>query len=142
METQEQGQQPRRPSAWGKPELAHFEQRLLEERKRALIEMARFDEVLDVSQQQADGEITAYPFHMADQGTDSFEREKQYLLATREGRLLWHIDEGLRRLYRSPETFGTCSECGERISYERLDAIPYVVTCARCKQSWESARAD
>jgi DnaK suppressor protein len=48
----------------------------------------------------------------------------------------------LRRLYRSPETFGRCDECGKEIGYDRLDAIPYVVRCVDCKQDWEGSRAD
>jgi RNA polymerase-binding transcription factor DksA len=33
-----------------------------------------------------------------------------------------------------------CEECGERIGYERLDAIPYVTRCVNCKQSWEGGQ--
>ena len=46
----------------------------------------------------ADGDLSAYSFHMADQGTDAMEREKAFLFASQEGRFLWHIDEALRRL--------------------------------------------
>ena len=52
--------------------------------------------------------------------------------------MLWHIHEALRRLYRSPETFGRCDECGRKIAFERLDAISYVPRCVRCKQDWET----
>ena len=76
---------------------------------------------------------------MADIGTESFEREQGFLLAGREGQLLWHIDQALRRLYKSPETFGQCEQCGTRIAFERLDAIPYVPRCVDCKQDWEEA---
>src|SRR5687768_13803338 len=126
MEKQEQRQQ---KPVFGARELKHFEKRLLEERKLALAQMARFDEQLGTSQTDADGELTSWPFHMADEGTDAFEREQTFLLASREGRLLWAIDEALRRLYRSPETFGRCDNCGKPIPYERLDAIPYTTRC-------------
>src|SRR4051812_36161439 len=99
-------------SVWDADTLKHFEARLLEERRDALAQMARFDETFAMSLEAATGELTTWRFHMADIGTESDEREKTYLFASREGRLLWHIDEALRRLYRSPETFGQCAECG------------------------------
>jgi DnaK suppressor protein len=121
-------------------DLKHFEERLLDERKRALAQMGDFQEQVGVSQEEATGEMSSWRFHMADIGSETYEREQAFLMASREGRLLWHIDEALRRLYRSPETFGICEECGQQIGYERLDAIPYVVRCVNCKQSWEGGQ--
>ena len=127
-------------STWTSDELKHFEKRLTDERKRAVAQMAQFDDTMGVSEEAATGELTLWRFHMADVGTETYEREQNFLLASREGRLLWHIDEALRRLYRSPETFGLCDECGRKIAFERLDAIPYVPRCVTCKQDWEGAR--
>jgi DnaK suppressor protein len=127
-------------SAWGEKDLKHFEERLLDERKRALAQMGQFQDQVGTSQEDAAGELSSWRFHMADVGTETMEREQTFLMASREGRLLWHIDEALRRLYQSPETFGVCEECGERIGYERLDAIPYVVRCVNCKQNWEGGQ--
>jgi DnaK suppressor protein len=118
---------------------AHLEKRLLEERKLALRELGQLGEAFGASETAADGDLTNYPFHMADQGTDTMEQEKNFVLASQEGRLLQSIDEALRRLYRSPETFGRCESCGQLIAYERLDALPYARTCANCKKREESA---
>lgn len=139
METQQHGDE---QSSWGGRELEHFERRLLEERKVAAAQVQQFGDVLRTSQDDADGEVASWRFHMADEGTDTFEREQSFLLASREGRLLWNIDDALRRLYRTPESYGRCSECGNRIGYERLDAIPYAITCVSCKKEWEGGRAD
>jgi RNA polymerase-binding transcription factor DksA len=68
------------------------------------------------------------------------EREKAFLMASKEGRFLWHIDEALRRLYRSPETFGKCHQCGNEIAHERLDALPHARYCIDCKQREEDAK--
>ncbi|HEX6965116.1 MAG TPA: TraR/DksA C4-type zinc finger protein [Gemmatimonadaceae bacterium] len=125
----------------GKKMLAHFEQRLLEERKRLLHELGQNSEMFNASQQAQDGDLTNYPFHMADQGTDTEEQEKQFLFASQEGRFLAQIDDALRRLYHSPETFGICENCGEPIDYERLDAIPYARFCIRCKEREPQAGA-
>ena len=92
------------------------------------------------SQQESDGDLSSYSFHMADQGTDAMEREKAFLFASQEGRFLWHIDEALRRLYRSPETFGKCHSCGNDIAFERLDALPHARYCIEYKQREEDGK--
>ena len=138
METQFHGDE---KSGWGEPELKYFERRLLDERRRAVAQVQQFGDTHRISQGEADGEVGSWRFHMADEGTDTFEREQSFLLASREGSLLWNIDEGLRRLYRSPQSYGRCSDCGTRIGYERLDAIPYAITCVSCKKVWEDGRA-
>jgi DnaK suppressor protein len=139
METQHRGDE---KSGWGERELKHFERRLLDERKRAVAQVQQFGDTHRISQDEADGEVSSWRFHMADEGTDTYEREQSFLLASREGRLLWNLDEALRRLYRSRESYGRCSECDNRIGYERLDAIPYAITCVSCKKEWEDGRAD
>jgi DnaK suppressor protein len=142
METHEHGEQGERGPIWSAQQLDYFKKRLLDERNRVLAQLREFDVELGTSQEEQDGEVTNWPFHMADDGTDTYEREQSSVLATREGRLLWLIDAALRRLYGSPETYGRCDECGKTIGYERLDAIPYVMTCMDCKQDWEGGRAD
>ncbi len=123
-----------------KVQLAHFEKRLLEERKRVLKELGTHSETFGASQQESDGDLSSYSFHMADQGTDAMEREKAFLFASQEGRFLWHIDEALRRLYASPQTFGRCHSCGKNIAYERLDALPHARYCFDCKQREEDGK--
>jgi DnaK suppressor protein len=123
-----------------KKQLTYFEKRLVDERKRVLKELGRADETFGSNMQDADGDLSSYSFHMADQGTDAMEREKAFLMASKEGRFLWHIDEALRRLYRSPETFGKCHQCGQDIAYERLDALPHARYCIDCKQREEDAK--
>jgi RNA polymerase-binding transcription factor DksA len=113
--------------------LAHYERRLLEERRRIVRQLGRNAEQFGANSTEADGDLTSYPFHMADAGTDAMEQEKSFLLASHETRTLWQIDDALRRLYRSPETFDVCEHCGQTISFERLDAIPYTRYCVACK---------
>src|SRR5262244_2001730 len=123
-----------------KKQLTHLEKRLQEERARVMKELGHYDESFNSSLQASDGDLSSYSFHMADQGTDAMEREKAFLFASQEGRFLWHIDEALRRLYRSPETFGRCHQCGNEIAFERLDALPHARYCIDCKQREEDAK--
>ena len=124
-----------------KKQLQHFEKRLLEERNRVLKELGHYDEAFGSTSHESGGDLSSYSFHMADQGTDAMEREKAFLFASQEGRFLWHIDEALRRLYRSPETFGKCHNCGQEIAVERLDALPHARFCIQCKQREEDAKS-
>jgi RNA polymerase-binding transcription factor DksA len=128
---------PVKDKPWGKKELAYFEKRLMEERKRGMKQLAQWDESMRSTIQNADGDLSAYSFHMADQGTDAMEREKAFLFASKEGRYLWHIDQALRRLYKSPELFGICEVTGERIEYERLDALPHARLSYKAKREEE-----
>lgn len=117
--------------------IEHFEQRLHDERKRVLKDLGFQEQNFD----GGDGESSAYSFHMADQGTDAMEREKSFLFASKEGRYLWHIDQALRRLYKSPDTFGKCHSCGNDIPFDRLDALPNARYCINCKQLEEREKA-
>ena len=120
--------------------LQHFEKRLLDERKRVLKELGRNDEAFGATPQSADGDLSSYSFHMADQGTDAMEREKAFLFASQEGRYLWHVNQALRRLYQAPEKFGKCEQCGEDIGFERLDALPHARLCIKCKAKEEDGK--
>ncbi len=122
--------------------VAYFQKRLLEERKRALDQLGRMGETFGATMQESTSELSSYPFHMADQGTDTMEREKNFLFASQEGRLLWHLDEALRRLYRTPEMFGRCHSCDTLIAFERLDALPHARFCVACKQREDSGAAN
>ena len=125
-----------------KEELKHLEKRLLDERARVMKELGYYDDAFNSTMQGADGDLSSYSFHMADQGTDAMEREKAFLFASQEGRFLWHIDQALRRLYKTPETFGKCHNCGQDIAFERLDALPHARFCIECKQREEDGKRE
>jgi RNA polymerase-binding transcription factor DksA len=110
-------------------QLRHLEQRLLEERVRAQSVLRRFDEGREASLTAAAGDLSDYPFHVADHGTDSYDQDMDTVLAERASRELEEIDDALRRLYETPERFGVCDHTGEPIPFERLDLVPWTRTC-------------
>ncbi len=122
-----------------KKQLAHLEKRLLEERALVMKELGVHEKSFSGTLQSSDGDLSSYSFHMADQGTDAMEREKEFLFASKEGRYLWHVNEALRRMYRAPEEFGKCHECGHTIGFERLDALPHARLCIKCKAKEEDS---
>ncbi len=130
----------KKPKPMSKKMLAHFEKRLLEERRRVLKELGHHSDTFGPDGDASDGDSGAYSFHMADQGTDAMEREKAFLFVSQEGRFLWHIDQALRRLYKTPARFGKCHQCHEEIAFDRLDALPHARFCFACKQREEDAK--
>ena len=119
-------------------QLAHLEKRLLQERKKALRALGRFDQVAKADRAAGDSNLAAYTDHMADQGTEAMEREKAALFATKEGRYFYRLQEALRRLYRDPDNFGRCHGTGRPISFQRLDALPHARYCIEYKRELEA----
>jgi RNA polymerase-binding protein DksA len=81
------------------------------------------------------GDLSSYSFHMADQGTDTMEREMAFSLASREGRYLHHLNEALDRIDNG--TYGICRTCGKGIAKTRLEAVPNATQCIACKNAEE-----
>ena len=123
-----------------KDQIKHLEKRLIDERARVMKELGYYDDAFISTLQNSDGDLSSYSFHMADQGTDTMEREKQFLFASQEGRYLWHVNQALQRLYAAPETFGRCHTCGKDISFDRLDALPHARLCIGCKEKEEDEK--
>ena len=81
--------------------------------------------------QESSEDRSAYSLHMADRGTDAMEREKNLLLAQREGNYIDYLDEALQRI--ADGTFGLCRVCGGEIGRARLEAVPTATQCIACK---------
>ena len=108
----------------------HIERRLREERDRVVSVLRRFDANRDTSLTAAAGDLSDYPFHVADHGTDSYDQEMDTVLAERASRELEEIDEALHRLYETPDRFGICENTGAPIPLDRLEVVPWTRTCA------------
>lgn len=107
----------------------HLERRLLEERARIVELLARYRETTSAEERERSGDLTAYPLHFADEGTDNADQDVEAVLAQQERGTLIEIDEALRRLYHEPEKFGRCDSDGREIPYARLEIIPWAHTC-------------
>ena len=117
-------------------DLKELERLLLAERVRVMKEMGHLEStVLKVNPRESAGDLSGYSFHMADAGTDAYEREKAFQFASNEGRLLLDLDEALRRLYRGE--YGSCESCGNAIAKARLEAMPTARLCRDCKEKEE-----
>lgn len=111
-------------------QLRHLESRLQEERARALDSLNQ--SVLghaDATEQEQAGDVSAWPSHIADLGSDTERAELEAANATRISRELSEIDAALQRLRRDPERFGICEDIGKPIPFARLDLVPWARTC-------------
>ena len=117
------------------PSLDALRLRLEEERARLRSEIA------GVAEQPAEYRPTResyYGNHLADEATDTFEEEKALALEAHLTGLLAEVDEALRRFDEG--TYGICTACGQPISPERLEALPYATRCVKCSAPARRAR--
>ena len=93
-----------------KEDAAKFKKLLLDLRDH-LIDGVNFlaSDNLKRSQRDASGELSGYSLHMADAGTDNFDREFALSLVSNEQEALYEIEEALKRLEQS--TYGICGIC-------------------------------
>ncbi|MCX7985186.1 MAG: TraR/DksA family transcriptional regulator [Bacteroidetes bacterium] len=126
---QQESQQ--KKQGYTKEELEHFKKIILERRQEILEELESLKaSMMDVTTGQYEIENSTYSLHM-EQGTDAMEREKTFLFASREGKFLNYLDDALRRIEKGE--YGYCTECGNLIDKERLEAVPHAHLCVQCK---------
>lgn len=119
-----------------KSELEYFRNLILKKKQDLLAELGYLESSsMSVTSKDQTGDLSSYSFHMADQGSDTMEREIAFTLASREGRYLHHLNEALERIENG--VYGRCRTCGGDISRPRLEAVPHATQCIKCKNSEE-----
>lgn len=68
-------------------------------------------------------EMSNYSLHMADTGTDNFDRDFALSLLSSDQDAIYEIDEALKRIQRG--TYGICELTNKPIPRARLEAIPW-----------------
>jgi RNA polymerase-binding transcription factor DksA len=68
-------------------------------------------------------ELPGYSLHMADSGTDNFDRDFALSLLSADQDSVYEIEEALKRIEK--KTFGICELTGKPIPKARLEAIPW-----------------
>jgi RNA polymerase-binding transcription factor DksA len=98
------------------------------------------DEALHTNGGEASGNLSHMPIHMADLGTDNFERENTLNLLANEEQMLAEIKAALDRI--AVGTFGRCEEChGEILPKGRLKELPYTRYCVTCAKKMDDQRS-
>ena len=99
-----------------KPEWERFYRVLLDLRERLMNQMS------GLAKESAE-EITSYSLHMADSGTDNFDRDFALSLLSSDQDAIYEIEEALKRIEKG--TYGICELTGKPIPRTRLEAIPW-----------------
>jgi len=94
------------------------------------------ESTLNKSARDASGDLSGYSYHMADQATDDYDRDFSLERATSEQKLLYFIDESMKRA--NDGTYGSCLSCGRQIAKRRLIALPYSELCIDCQKKKEN----
>jgi RNA polymerase-binding transcription factor DksA len=68
-------------------------------------------------------ELPGYSLHMADSGTDNFDRDFALSLLSSDQDAVYEIEEALKRIEK--KTYGVCELTGKTIPKARLEAIPW-----------------
>ena len=123
-------------------ELKHFRNIILNERK-AILESAKanMEALVDNESGEYKGDNLTYSTHMAEQGTDEMEREKNYMFVQRDEKYLGFLQDALMRIDQG--TYGICIDCKDEpknlcktcplIQKERLELVPITQHCIECK---------
>ena len=99
-----------------KPEWSKYYNTLLELRERLINQMN------GLAKESAE-EMASYSLHMADSGTDNFDRDFALSLLSSDQDAIYEIEEALKRIEKN--TYGVCELTGKQIPRSRLEAIPW-----------------
>ena len=105
----------------GKPvrirsEWVKYQRNLIDLRDRLLNQMS------GLAKESAE-EMVSYSLHMADSGTDNFDRDFALSLLSSDQDAIYEIEEALKRIEK--DTYGICELTGKPIPKARLAAIPW-----------------
>jgi RNA polymerase-binding protein DksA len=118
-------------------ELASFKKILLSLREKLIGNVNSLQgEALGTNRQDAAGDLSNVPFHMADLGTDNYERDIMIHLMENEKEAVRSIDVALEKIEKG--TFGVCEGCEKKIPKVRLTALPHARLCLDCQRKEEA----
>ena len=118
-----------------KSEIEAYRQQLTELRERLNGDVSHLTNEALQTESGAASNASSMPIHMADLGTDNFERENTLNLLANEQERLEEIRDALERIKQG--TFGKCEECQTPIPKPRLKEVPYARYCVECARKLE-----
>ncbi|MEI6106790.1 MAG: TraR/DksA C4-type zinc finger protein [Opitutae bacterium] len=109
---------------------------LLELRNHVLVQLGEHtEETLLKSSKDDSGDLSGYGQHMADAGTDTFDRDFALSLVSSEQEALSEIEAAIKRVHAG--TYGICESTQKPISRDRLLAVPFTRYSTEAKKQVE-----
>ncbi|ATC65060.1 transcriptional regulator [Nibricoccus aquaticus] len=96
------------------------------------------EETLKRSSKDDSGDLSSYGQHMADAGTDTFDRDFALSLVSSEQEALTEIDAAIKRIHDG--TYGICEATQKPIAKDRLLAVPFTRYSAEAQKDIERNR--
>jgi RNA polymerase-binding transcription factor DksA len=96
------------------------------------------EETLKRSSKDDAGDLSAYGQHMADAGTDTFDRDFALSMVASEQEALSEIDAAIKRIHDG--TYGICEITQKPIAKDRLLAVPFTRYTAEAQKDLERNR--
>jgi RNA polymerase-binding transcription factor DksA len=93
------------------------------------------EETLLKSSKDDSGDLSGYGQHMADAGTDTFDRDFALSLVSSEQEALSEIEAAIKRIHDG--TYGICESTQKPIAKERLLAVPFTRYSTEAKKEVE-----
>ena len=114
----------------------HFRDALLDERQRVEHALATLrDEHRGSLDDEVEETSPTNDNHLAETASATLGREIDYTLGDNAEQVRSAIDAALQRI--DDGTYGTCTNCGQEIPRERLEASPWASLCIDCKRKAE-----
>lgn len=109
---------------------------LVELRDHLLVKLGEHtEETLMKSAKDDSGDLSGYGQHMADAGTDTFDRDFALSLVSSEQEALAEIEAAIKRIHDG--TYGICEVTQKPIARERLLAVPFTRYSAEAQKQVE-----
>jgi RNA polymerase-binding transcription factor DksA len=109
---------------------------LLDLRNHVLTQLGEHtEETLLKSSKDDSGDLSGYGQHMADAGTDTFDRDFALSLVSSEQEALSEIEAAIKRVHAG--TYGICEATQKPIAKERLLAVPFTRYSTEAKKEVE-----
>ena len=106
---------------------------LIDLRHHVLVQLGEHtEETLLKSAKDDSGDLSGYGQHMADAGTDTFDRDFALSLVSSEQEALAEIEAAIKRVHDG--TYGICESTQQPIAKERLLAVPFTRYSAEAKK--------
>ena len=113
--------------------IQHYKVELERQKDRLVHEISRLEETgIGDTITGSMSELSRYDNHPADLGTETFERGKDIALRDNAHVLLEAVEHAMDKI--RDKTYGRCDSCGNNISNDRLEALPWAALCIACQQ--------
>ena len=116
-------------------ELKALKDILIREKERIIKSISQLEENTQKTSRGNASTGPGVPTHIAELGTDTFEKDLDLNLTSSEVVLLQMIEESLKKIEN--RKYGICESCNKPIPRARLRAVPYAKYCIKCQKQKE-----